>query len=426
MDGIIVDKKTRLLKLYYKIFFPVDEIAEWLSYGDGKKLKFREFAYTTVNGAFKRYISFDNREEMVKTFYTEAPAKVDISAIYNVRPQYSGKSNLRPLKKELVFDIDLTDYDEVRICCSGTKICDKCWNYMTIACKILDASFREDWGFRNILWVYSGRRGIHVWVCDEHIQLLNNIQRAAIIDFFQLVKGNMFGKTRVHLNKLHFSVRRALKIIEPYFIPLIVIEQDMLGNKQRMDKFLDSIPTKETRNEVGLLLEKYTSSLDRWQAFLIYIKTEMESMNKVWLQRRYFVEETILRYSYPRLDVSVTTGINHLLKLPFSVHPETGKIAIALDLDQIHLFKPNTAPTMQSIWNEKIAFNSNIKTENKTNKMSDTTENMKEYEKTSLKHSVNVFKNFLANMKTIRLAPVIDPETESKFERISIRSLRYY
>lgn len=35
MDGIIVDKKTRLLKLYYKIFFPIDEIAEWLSYGDG-------------------------------------------------------------------------------------------------------------------------------------------------------------------------------------------------------------------------------------------------------------------------------------------------------------------------------------------------------------------------------------------------------
>lgn len=89
----------------------------------------------------------------------------------------------------------------------------------------------------------------------------------------------MFGKTRVHLNKLHFSVRRALKIIEPYFIPLIVVEQDMLGNKQRMDKFLDSIPTKEIRNEVGLLLEKYTSSLDRWQAFLIYIKTEIESVN---------------------------------------------------------------------------------------------------------------------------------------------------
>ncbi len=41
-----------------------------------------------------------------------------------------------PVERELVFDIDLTDYDDVRTCGKGAHICNNCWPLMAVAIKV--------------------------------------------------------------------------------------------------------------------------------------------------------------------------------------------------------------------------------------------------------------------------------------------------
>jgi DNA primase small subunit len=62
-----------------------------------------------------------------------------------------------------------------------------------------------------------------------------------------------------------------------------------------------------------------------------------------------FIERIKLSYCYPRIDIKVTEGFNHLLKAPFSVHPKTGKICIPFDSDQVDEFNLDKVPTILSI-----------------------------------------------------------------------------
>jgi predicted DNA primase small subunit len=107
----------------------------------------------------------------------------------------------KPLSKELVFDIDLTDYDPIRTCCTGAKICNRCWQWIPMAIKVIETALREDFGFKHILWVYSGRRGAHCWVSDKKAREMGDERRKAIAGYLELLRGGDKGGKKISIRR---------------------------------------------------------------------------------------------------------------------------------------------------------------------------------------------------------------------------------
>lgn len=52
--------------------------------------------------------------------------------------------------------------------------------------------------------------------------------------------------------------------------------------------------------------------------------------------------------TYPRVDVNVSKGLNHLLKSPFCVHPSTGYVCVPIGVDDE--FYPDQCPNVHQLF----------------------------------------------------------------------------
>ncbi|XP_060794052.1 DNA primase small subunit isoform X2 [Neoarius graeffei] len=331
------------------------------------------------------------------------PYKIDIGAVYSHRPSQHNtvkSGTFQALEKELVFDIDMTDYDDVRSCCSAADICSKCWTLMTIAIRILDRALREDFGFQHLLWVYSGRRGVHCWVCDEAARKLSVAARSAVAEYLSLVKGGEATVKKVVLSDpIHPFISQSLFVAEHYFPQYAIIGQDLLGSKASVDKVLSLLP-EDVRKELLNTYQTEKNPMKRWEQLRTAVHQKRMTSKK---GAQYFDKEIMLQYCYPRLDVNVSKGVNHLLKSPFSVHPKTGRISVPIDLKNLDKFDPFEVPTISLICEE---LDKPLAAEEEKDKENETEPGerckIRDYKQTSLAKYVKLFDQFLDAMARSR------------------------
>uniref|UniRef100_A0A670KJ01 DNA primase n=1 Tax=Podarcis muralis TaxID=64176 RepID=A0A670KJ01_PODMU len=377
-----------LLPLYYRRVFPFGLYGRWLRYGDVSKNYFqrREFSFTLRDDIYVRYQSFNTPLELEKEIQKMCPYKIDIGAVYSHKPIQHNMVHLgafQAQEKELVFDIDMTDYDDVRRCCSSAEICPKCWTLMTIAIRIIDRALVEDFGIKHRLWVYSGRRGVHCWVCDESVRKWSSSLRSAAVEYLSLVKGGEETIKKVTLpDNIHPFISESLNVVKRYFREYALVEQDILGSKESYEKVLALVPE-------NILSRAYGACQRVLHILLRCSRRKMAHTES----------EIMLQYCFPRLDMNVSKGINHLLKSPFSVHPKTGRISVPIDLKKLDEFDPFAVPTISRLCHELDTVSNDEGDAKENDGEPENSRRSRDYKKTSLAPYVKVFEQFLEEME---------------------------
>ncbi|KAJ1854706.1 p48 polypeptide of DNA primase [Coemansia sp. RSA 1822] len=361
VDGI-EDISTETLAQYYQRLFPFSVFYQWLNYkapAPTSLFTHREFSFTINDGIYLRYQSFKDGDELHREVQRLAPSKIDIGAVFTAQPRNAKSLQpgaFRPVAKELVFDVDMTDYDDVRTCCQGGSICKLCWRFMIVAMHVVDRALREDFGFEKLMWVYSGRRGVHCWVCDERARALDDAGRKAVAKYLSMVRGGAEQNRKVNLSQrqaAHPHVTRSMNIIEEYFEDILLVDQEILLTQERWTKILAALPDEELRKSLDAQWSKHPdrSSVEKWSEMIDAVDRRASKRGaKFGLAS--FERDMMLQLTYPRLDENVTTHLNHLLKSPFCVHPKTGRVCTPIASDCFDSFDPFQAPTLGQLLRE--------------------------------------------------------------------------
>jgi len=379
--GTAEDQMREIMKSYYENLFPFELLEQWLRYGNDPNSKRadvdktffarREISFTLDNEAYLRNQYSHDWKELKAKCVKYRPQKIDIGAVFKASPKSSNfgfnDDEENPMQtcveREFVIDIDMDDYNNVRTCCADANICGKCWKYMKEAYVVIERALKEYFGFRHIIWLFSGRRGVHAWVCDKRARQMTNEVRGSVAEHLRVVSGS--DKSGIKAENLRYPIhhlaRKSYEELRKSFTEIVIEDQRLFESESHVTKVLEFLRERFGVGDDGLRsIQKLISRSNAMESDTFFKKLE-EEIEKIAStanldsrrnkKKSYPMEELVLYFMYPRIDINVSKGMNHLLKSPFCVHPKSKKISVPL-LD-VKTFNPDTVPKIGDLITER-------------------------------------------------------------------------
>lgn len=335
---------------YYTSFFPHDAACALLgrAWRGPSQLHLRELCVETRDSVYIRWQSVSSPEELKQLFSSKNVEKFHVGAVFDNQPRHRKKLRIMaPTARELVFDIDANDYATWGVDSSDIDSCDAAWHIVAFGMMVLRHILERHFGFKNMLLVYSGRRGAHLTVYDARACELTDEARAAIVAFLSpSEKPAPSGRT-------YFGNMMCAGFFGEMYDTHIMPFWKNMGIRARQDGGLGALDTPQdktyflelwgdTHAQKTLCLNAL-SAAESWEAMRKYAE---KSKYRESTERA--LKETVLTYVWPKLDAAVSKHRNHLTKAFYSVHPKTGRICVPVMGDP-SVFKPENCPTIAGV-----------------------------------------------------------------------------
>lgn len=297
-------------RFYSGLFSRVlDVIISLATCGGQFELRRREIAFRyNIDGVdtMTRNDVFNTREELMGKLIKSAPSTVMFGGIFlgslndprRVRERFLCTKDGCSAYGQFCIDVDMDDYhrDGIRngVChCPKYTVCNACWAaIMEPGRAVLDYLLRTVMGFKAIFYVFSGRRGYHVWVLDRRVVTWTADQRGVVIN---------------RLQNLMWDDEQVADVVYDLLWP--PFEKHYFKNPRQPFKC------------DWELLEGCTHPRD-----IARIK-----------------RKAVFTTLYPRLDLPVSKDVTHLIKLPLVLHHSTAFFTMPLPSPGHHQrFEPDT------------------------------------------------------------------------------------
>lgn len=400
-------------KQFYQTQFPLVLIEKLFASNEfdrplGEIFESRNFVFILPSKAEEKnittqYRSFRSPVEMRDAFIHNPPLRIEVGSrgsepaciLPAIVEMHANRGDIDPHylhTRELTFDVDITDWSDIRDCncvkdyvatdvctkckrakdiesdlvstlgyceCEApmieVKLCSRCWCYLRGSIMIMNYILTRQYGFRQILFVFSGSKGYHCWVFDKAVKSLTDQQRWQIVHHFDpwIKVKNIKDITRLKdesLVKDSILFDRNNSFLEPLFKETIVSSGVFnLGSSKvnkLLDKFLD-IDAQPPHIQLEFLELFDLAIVEKWSSTACWDNLKSFITHKLpGYFTTVYIRRIIYAFIFPRIDEPITAQIKHLIKLPYSLHPTTRLISVPILTHELLSFDPTVCPNV--------------------------------------------------------------------------------
>jgi DNA primase small subunit len=347
--GFIKDEDAAFVQRLFKRYYIEHDGEVYVP----ERIQEREFGYFTFSEkVMVRHIGFTSPGELVQMLAEKAPFHVYHSTAFYKYPR-APMDQKGWIGSELAFDIDadhlktpcgkshdfkvcrncLLDYpaDAERCVRCGAPlekvewVCESCLETARSEARKLLEILESDLGFEKIRLAFSGNRGYHIVVSDEHVLDLGQQERREIVDY---VMATGLEPRLLGLEERRVTVEAALDLGEP-------------GWRGRIARqALQLLVSGNVAEICELAGEKRPQALTRDLEKLGEIEADRVPWSALSPSSRRMLVRAAIEAAAAHVDAVVTQDIHRLIRLGNSLNGKTGLRAQMMDPNDLDDFDP--------------------------------------------------------------------------------------